>query len=257
MGRWSARLAPVFAAFVGALNGRVLDVGCGTGVLSRALCDLHPQIDILGIDPVDSYIEYAKWLTSSPRVRFERGAVESMPFADASFDTTLASLILQDLPDAARAVRELVRVTREGGRVATCKWDFRNGMPMLSLFWEAAEAVSPEAVTRQRVASGGPSPYASCEELAGLWRECGLVEVRTTALEIELEFASFEDFWQPFLGGATGTAAFARDLDRATRGAVAAQLRQMIAERWGAGQFVLPARAWAVIGAPQKRMASP
>ncbi|HEV2548895.1 MAG TPA: class I SAM-dependent methyltransferase [Stellaceae bacterium] len=248
MGRWSARLAPHFAIFVGQHSGRVLDVGCGTGVLTRALINLYPRIDVVGVDPADSYIEYASRMTPSPGVQFQRGAAESLPFADASFDAVLSLLILQELSDAPRAVREMVRVTREGGCVATSKWDFRDGMPMLSLFWQAAEAVAPQAVARRRAETGGPSLYASADELAQLWRECGLTEVRTAILELEMEFDSFHDFWLPFCGGATGTAAFARDLDESTGGAVATRLRQMIGYQCCEGRFTLTARAWAVSG---------
>ncbi len=147
MGRWSARLAPLFAAFAGIRSGeRVLDVGCGTGILSRALIDLAPNIEVIGIDPAASYVDWACRSLRSPRVRFQVGTAEALAFTDAAFDAALALLVVQELADPPRAVREMARVTRRGGYVAACKWDFGNGLPMLSLFWQAAEAVSPDAV---------------------------------------------------------------------------------------------------------------
>jgi ubiquinone/menaquinone biosynthesis C-methylase UbiE len=248
MGRWSARLAPLFADFAGITEGRVLDVGCGTAVLSRALLDHSPMIEMMGIDPAQSYLVHAKRLIASPRLSLVCGAAEALPFADRSFDAALALLVIQDLSEPAAAVRGLKRVTRPGGVLATCVWDFRQGMPMFSLFWEAANAVAPEAVARRRAETGGPSPYASAEALDALWRNAGLAEVRTTALHVPLDFASVEDFWTPFLLGATGTSAFARDLDAATAGAVGARLRHIIGERWGEGTFTLAATAFAVAG---------
>ena len=61
MGRWSVRLAPLFLAFA-ELNAakRVLDLGCGTGILSRALVDWAEDVEVIGIDPTQSYVEYAK-----------------------------------------------------------------------------------------------------------------------------------------------------------------------------------------------------
>src|SRR5207248_2976707 len=125
-------------------------VGCGTGILTRALLDLTPEIQVVGIDPAASYVEHARRSVPSPRAGFEIGVADVLPFGDGALDATLALLVLQEFPDAARAVREMARVTRSGGTVAACKWDFRNGMPMLSLFWQAAEAVAPEAVARPR-----------------------------------------------------------------------------------------------------------
>jgi ubiquinone/menaquinone biosynthesis C-methylase UbiE len=149
MGRWSARLAPLFAAFAGIRSGeRVLDVGCGTGILSQAVIDLAPDLEVIGIDPAASYVDWACRSLRSPRVRFQVGTAEALSFTDATFDAALALLVVQELADPPRAVREMARVTRRGGRVAACKWDFGNGLPMLSLFWHAAEAVSPDAVAR-------------------------------------------------------------------------------------------------------------
>jgi len=249
MGRWSARLAPHFAAFAGIRSGeRVLDVGCGTGNLSRALIDLAPNIDVIGIDPAASYVDWASRSLRSPRVRFQVGTAEALAFADAAFDAALALLVVQELVDSPRAVREMARVTRRGGYVAACKWDFGNGLPMLSLFWQAAEAVSPDAVARYRASKGIRPDYPGPDELAALWRDSGLSEVRTVALGITMEFASFEDFWLPFLGGATALCVFAGNLNDATQGAVARRLRDTLASMFGVGRFALPARAWAVVG---------
>jgi SAM-dependent methyltransferase len=249
MGRWSARLAPLFAAFAGIRSGgRVLDVGCGTGVLSRALIDLGPDIEVVGIDPAASYVDWASRSVLSPHARFQVGTAEMLSFADAAFDAALALLILQELADPPRAVREMARITRRGGCVAACKWDFGNGIPMLSLFWQAAEAVSADAVARYRASKGTRPDDPGPDELAALWRGSDLTEVRTATLGITMEFASFEDFWLPFQGGATALCVFARDLNDATQGAVATRLREVLESLFGVGQFALPARAWAVAG---------
>ena len=249
MGRWSARLAPQFAVFAGIPSGgRMLDVGCGTGTLSRALIDLAPDIEVIGIDPAASYVDWARRSLRSSRVRFQVGAAEMLSFSDAAFDAALALLVLQELADPPRAVREMARITRRGGCVAACKWDLGNGLPMLSLFWQAAEAVSSDAVVRYRASKGIRPDYPGPDELAALWRASGLTEVRTAALGIIMDFASFEDFWLPFLGGATALCVFARDLNEESQGALATRLREMLASVFGVGQFALPARASAVAG---------
>jgi len=249
MGRWSARLASPFVAFAGMRSGeRVLDVGCGTGILSRALIDLAPDIEVVGIDPAASYVDWASRSVLSPRVWFQVGTAEMLSFTDAAFDAAMALLVLQELADAPRAVREMARITRRGGCVAACKWDFGNGLPMLALFWQAAETVSSDAVARYRASkSTRPEYRGPDDELAALWQS-SLTKVRTAALSITMEFASFEDFWLPFLGGATALCVFARDLNNLTQGAVATRLREMLSSSFGVGRFTLPARAWAVAG---------
>lgn len=248
MGRWSARLAASFVHF--ARRGDdldILDVGCGTGSLTCALLESGAARRVVGVDPVATYVSFAQRRTCDPRARFEVGAAEALPFRDRTFDAAMGLLILQDLADPRRAVGEMTRVARRGGQVATCLWDFRAGMPMLSLFWRVAEAVAPTAVARRRATK---SPFhPGRDELIALWISAGLADVQTACLEIAMEFSSFDDFWRPFLGGATPTSVFARELNEETGGALAQALRSEIPDTRPDGSFVLHARAWAVSGA--------
>src|SRR5437763_1851358 len=238
MGRWSRLLAPRFVDFVGlGAAKRVLDVGCGTGVLTRVLLDVAPGLEVVGVDPTPSYVAYARASVNSPRAQFENGSADALPFPDKSFDATLSLLVLQELPDASRAVREMARITRQGGTIATCKWDFQNGMPMLALFAQAAEAVAPEAVARRRAEINARPTYDSIEKIAVLWEACRLADIRKAILEVSLHFASFDDLWGPFLGGSTGEAVFARKLSKATAGGVAKHMREIVEAKYGSGGF--------------------
>jgi hypothetical protein len=139
-------------------------------------------------------------------------------------------------------------VTRDDGVVAACQWDFEDGMTMFSVFWQAAEAVEMEAVARQRQEMARPRPV-TIDDLRALWEACGLAHVTTATLELSMEFASFEDYWRPFLGGSTPTSRFAARLDMETGCALSRMLRDRLGAFEQAGSFVLPARAWAVKGA--------
>lgn len=248
MGRWSCRLAPSFIQFVGVGDGqRVLDVGCGTGSLSTALLSLGPAVRVVGVDPVPDYVSFTREVVADHRADFQMSAAEALPFSDATFDAALALFVLQETADPQRAIREMARVTRSGGRVAACQWDFHNGLPMQSIFWDAAETLVPTDVARCR---DGDSAIkrAGFSELAELWARAGLREVRTAALELAMPFSSFDDYWQPFLAGATPTSAFAANLNRETDGQLERTVRTLIPGVQPDGSFVLPARALAVAG---------
>jgi hypothetical protein len=67
-------------------------------------------------------------------------------------------------------------------------------------------------------------------------------------LEMSMEFSSFNDYWQPFLGGSTPTSAFAATVNSQTDGALVRILRDRLPHVQADGSFVLPSRAWAVKG---------
>jgi len=249
MGRWSARLAPDFVRFAapGPLS-RCLDVGAGTGVLAAAVLAASEEARVVGIEPAGSYVEFARARVADGRARFEIGDAQALPFEDGSFDAALALLVLQQVPDAPKAVAEMRRVTHAGGPVAACQWDFRDGMPMLSLFWDAVRAAVPTDALGDQAARRNPPGYSDEAALAQLWAEAGLADVETGRLDVTLEFASFDDYWRPFLGGATPTSSFAATLTEEMRQAVEARLREMVPAPGPESPFALPARAWAVRG---------
>lgn len=120
-----------------------------------------------------------------------------LPYPDASFDKCLALLVINFIPDARKAVAEMRRVTRPGGRVAAALWDYGDGMTMLHTIWDAAVALDAAADPRHE----RYMPYCQRGQLSALWTESGIQEVEETGLVIPMDFASFDDFWSPFLGG--------------------------------------------------------
>ncbi len=249
MGRWSERLAPSFVDFADLEpGGRYLDVGAGTGVLGRAVVERFGEAEVVGIEPAEPFVAYARDTHRSPRLRFLVGDAQAIAFADDSFDGALALLILQELPDAPLAVAEMGRVTRRGGTVTAAQWDFRDGFPFLSHFWAAAGEVVPAETARKESSARVPQGYSDADALARLWAEAGLAQVETAALEVQMDFASFDDYWQPFLGGATPTSSYAPSLPEETRQTLRARLRRRLLGDGPDRPFILPARAWAVRG---------
>jgi len=243
MGRWSRQLAPVFLAFADVRPGDVvLDAGCGTGALASAVLTV-PGTRVVGVDPSGAYLQAARAHAVAPRATFEEGDVQRLRFADAAFDRTLSMLVLNFVPDPARALGEMARVTRPGGVVAAAVWDYGDGMEMLRVFWDEAVAFDPAIERRDE----RHMPLSRSGELETLWRDHGLTAVEATALRIPLVFSSFDDFWLPFVGGQGPAGAYVSALAAERRAALGARLRTRLVTD-PAGSLTLDARAWAVKG---------
>ncbi len=171
-------------------------------------------------------------------------AAEDLPFADGDFDAALSQLVVNFMPDPEAGVRELARVTRPGGIVASCVWDYAGEMTLLRAFWDAAREVEPERAAAAD--EGVVMRWCGDGELAELWAEAGLRDVRFAPLVVSAEYLGFEDLWSPLLTGVAPSGAFCKSLDEKGRAA----LHRAYRRRLGVGDspFELSARAWAVAG---------
>lgn len=107
---------------------QVLDVGCGSGAVTRAMARLvAPDGRATGLDASPALLafarQYAEEEAPGQSIDFREGDCRSLPFPDASFDAVLAATVLSHVPDAERALAEMVRVTRPGGRVGVFDFD--------------------------------------------------------------------------------------------------------------------------------------
>jgi SAM-dependent methyltransferase len=107
---------------------RVLEVGCGTGVVARDLAAIVGRRGVVAaIDPSAALLARARSLSrgaAGGRLVFRRASGDALPFADARFDTTLAITVLLHVANPQTVVKEMARVTRPGGRVAVQDQDF-------------------------------------------------------------------------------------------------------------------------------------
>lgn len=237
MGRYSARLAPVFADFA-ALGGaaRVLDVGCGPGALTAELVKRFGTGYVSAVDPSGTFVVAAR--ERHPGVTVREAPAEHLPFEDATFDASLAQLVVHFMADPVVGLREMRRVTRPEGVVAACVWDHDGGGGPLSLFWEAVHQLDPGAEGEAGLAG------ARDGHLAELFEAAGLREVVPGALTISVEHQSFEDWWAPFMLGVGPAGAYVAALDAATRAELRERCRVMLPDP----PFVVDGRAWAARG---------
>jgi SAM-dependent methyltransferase len=206
------------------------------------LTNCEPR-EVVGIDASDAFVAQARRSVTGSRARFETGDATSLPWKTDSFDVSVSGLVLNFVPDHLTMVREMGRITRPGGSVATYVWDYAGGMQMIRHFWDAAIEVSP-GDTRldqaERFPLCQPEPLRDLFELAGL----GSVEVRS--IDVPTIFQDFDDYWAPFLGRQGAAPTYLASLDDDLRDRIREVLRSRLAST--PGPIQLSARAWAVKG---------
>jgi ubiquinone/menaquinone biosynthesis C-methylase UbiE len=247
MGRWSRRLAEPFLDFVGTVAGEcVLDVGCGTGSLAFALVETCPVKELRGVDFSRVYVEHAARRSHDSRVAFEVGDACALAFRDHSFDRVLSLLMFHSVPRADQAIAEMRRVARPGAVVGAAVWDVRGGFVHNRIFFDTAAVLDPKA--NECRARNYTRPMTRPGELESAWSAAGFRDVVETTLSIRMEFASFEDYWRPFVGKDGPQAEYVATLSDSERIRLrdAVRLAYVDGEPDGARSYA--ALAWAVKG---------
>jgi SAM-dependent methyltransferase len=243
VGRYAPALGAALIEFAGIEPGmRALDVGCGPGALTAELVRRLDPASVVGAEPSEPFAEACRERLEG--VEVVSASAESLPFADGAFDAALSQLVVNFMSDARAGVGEMGRVTRPGGVVASCVWDYAGEMTLLRAFWDAAREVDPEGGAAAD--EGVVMRWCGEGELGELWRAAGLRDVRTRALVVSAAYSGFDDLWEPLPTGIAPSGAFCKSLDAERQ----ARLREAYRRRLGVGEgpFELTARAWAAVG---------
>jgi SAM-dependent methyltransferase len=243
IGRWSRLVAQAFVGWLRVPPGRSwLDVGCGTGALSRTILEFANPAAVKGIDRSDKYVAFAGDSIRDLRATFEVGDAQALTVASSKYDAAVSGLVLNFVPQPEQMLAEMARAVRRGGMIALYVWDYAGRMELLRHFWDAAAALDLAA----RDLDEGPRfPICDPVELEKRFKQTDLIQVEARPIEVNTHFKDFEDYWSPFLGGQGPAPGYAMSLGEQQR----AQLRERI--RAGLpfapdGSIPLVARAWAV-----------
>ena len=128
--------------------------------------------------------------------------------------------------------------------MAACTWDGSGGMDLRSIFWGEANQLDPAAEERAERAR-------HCQlqgQLNELWKATGLTDVEESAIDMRMDFTSFDDYWLPYLEGVGPTGVYVAALSDDRRDALRERLRGRVLGGRSDGAFSLAARAWAVRG---------
>jgi len=223
MGRWSRLAGDLFLDWLDLPKGlRWLDVGCGNGAFTEALIARGAPAAVTTVDPSEGQLAYARQRPGAKLAQFRLGDAQALPFADESFDVAAMALAIVFVPDPAKAVAEMARVTRRGGSVATYMWDIEGGgMPLRPIYM----AIRSLGLTL-------PSQLATAtsrqDSLQAMWKAAGLQSVGTRVIRITVAYADFDDLWESNSApvGVAGNAI--NKLSPAERERVRAQLREQL-----------------------------
>jgi SAM-dependent methyltransferase len=242
MGRYSEPLAVQFAALAepadqaGAGPGRrALDVGCGPGALTAELVDRFGPAAVCAVDPSEPFVQAAR--ARFPAVDVRQASAEALPFGDGEFDLTLAQLVVHFMADPVAGIAEMARVTRPGGVVGACVWDFAGERGPLSVFWRAVRDLDAAADDESGRAG------ARAGHLVELFGRAGLADPRPDVLTVRVAYASVAEWWQPYTLGVGPAGAYVAGLDPARREALLRRCAELLPD----GPFEVSAAAWVAL----------
>lgn len=168
VGRFFRRWAERLLAHADVSPGdRILDAGCGTGIVARTAASRIGQTgQVVGLDINDGMLSEARRQDTDDTVSWETGALEDMPFDDGSFDVILSQQVLQFVPDRALALAELHRTLAPGGKLVIASLrdlDFNRSYEALATALE--RNASQEAGDMMRSPFSGPDANTIRQEL--------------------------------------------------------------------------------------------
>lgn len=250
---WQRQLEPAQArllALAAPRRGeRVVDVACGTGLVTfAAAAAAGPAGSVVGVDLSEAMVDLANARAGERglgHVRFERMDAENLALPDSSFDVALCALGLMYVPDAGRAVAEMVRVVVPGGRVAAVVWGQRDRCGWAEIF----------PIVDARVASEVCPLFFSLgagDRLGAIFQGAGLIDIVTDRIDTRLDWASPDEACGAAFVGGPVALAYSR-FDQPTRLAVQAEYLESI-ERWRSGDgYLVPGEFVVVSGRRSER----
>jgi ubiquinone/menaquinone biosynthesis C-methylase UbiE len=223
MGRWSRRVGEKFIDWIDPpKNLRWIDVGCGNGAFTEVLISRCSPAAVAGVDPSDGQIAYATTRPGTKLAQFRVADAQSLPFADDSFDAAAMALVIAFIPDPVKAAKEMARVVKPGGWVATYMWDIpAGGMP-----------TNPIYVALDSLGIKAPQPpsttYSARDSMRAVWEQAGLQSIDMQVIRIPIEYSGFDEFWETTNSAVGPTGKAIQDMTPGMREKFKVRLREVL-----------------------------
>lgn len=164
----------------------VLDVGCGTGALTREVAKCAGSTT--GFDLSESMLGVARQVC--PTVTFQQGNVTELPFDDSTFDAVVSAFMLMFVPDPKLAISDMQRALRPGGRIAAGIWQGLDNNPVYDALVESTREVVDD---KSADSMAWPFTMGDIGKLEEIFNTDGLHDTSVTAHDGYAEFPSVED----------------------------------------------------------------
>lgn len=249
---WQMQLEPAQTAMLDmaalASGERVLDVACGTGLVTfTAAALVAPEGDVIGVDLSEEMVAMAGGLAREKavtNVAFERMDAEDLTFDTGTFDVALCALGLMYAPDPEKAVRELHRVLRPGGRAACAVWGQRSKCGWAEIFPIVDARVHSEVCPMFfRLGTGNA--------LRDAFAEASFGAIASRRLQTRLDYATLAEVCDAAFAGGPVALAYSRFTDEVKAETHGEYLRSIEAYRDGAG-YAIPGEFVIVAGIKQE-----
>jgi ubiquinone/menaquinone biosynthesis C-methylase UbiE len=215
---------------------RALDVACGTGVLTCAVADrIGPHGSVVGLDFNEAMLTLAG--RKAPRIEWQRGRAESLPFRDEDFDAVVSQFGLMFFEHRRAALTEMLRVLRRGGRLAVTVWDSLDNTPGYAAVTELLQRLFGD-----RVADALRAPFSPGDRqaLRALFADADIPEAEIMTLNGTARFNSIRSWITTEIKGWT-LADLIDDAQFALLLAESEQALRRFAAADGSVAFVMPA----------------
>ena len=225
----------------------VLDIGCGTGALTRAAARRASEGSALGVDLSGRMLELARELTEAEGIAnatYEQADAEVHPFAAGGVDSLVSSFGAMFFGDPLRAFGNLARALRPGGRVGLLAW-----REMARNDWLlAVRRVLAAGRTLPVPPVGAPGPFglADPDQVRSLFGEVGLVDVDLQELHEPVCFGADADDAYAFVAGMGLTRSLLADLDADARSAALESLHAAMAAAKTDEGVLFDSSAWLI-----------
>jgi len=207
---YSRAFAPVMTWCADAIEAapgmRVLDVAAGSGQPALTIAPrVQPGGSVLGVDFSPEMVAVAERRArqeGATNVSFRTMDAEQLELPDASFDALTCACGLIFFPDAHRALAEMRRVLKRGGRIAIVVWDEPSKSSFVTVGGGALGRF--HAPTPPNPNSPGAFRFAKPEVLEGVLRDAGFADVTFASVPLPIEFESTQEYWEMFTECAAG-----------------------------------------------------